>query len=125
MKENEKKNIEFSDVKDTDWAYPYISVAVSAGIVNGVSEKEFAQETDITREMAAVMLYRVVGLQKKALGGSGKEFKDGDFVSGYAKEAVKALGSAEIIKGDENGNFNPNNSLTRAEAAVLIYNFIR
>ncbi|QQP13202.1 S-layer homology domain-containing protein [Lysinibacillus agricola] len=45
--------------------------------------------------------------------------KDFDKVAPYAKEAVQALVDAGVITGDEKGNFNPTNSITRAEAAKI------
>ncbi|MFB7157035.1 S-layer homology domain-containing protein [Lysinibacillus sp. NPDC056232] len=45
--------------------------------------------------------------------------KDFDKVAPYAKEAVQALVDAGVISGDEKGNFNPTNSITRAEAAKI------
>ncbi|UKI38689.1 MAG: S-layer homology domain-containing protein [Clostridiales bacterium] len=41
-------------------------------------------------------------------------------VSDYASEAVKALYSANILKGNENGGFMPKSFATRAETAVII-----
>ncbi|MFJ8514694.1 S-layer homology domain-containing protein [Lysinibacillus xylanilyticus] len=45
--------------------------------------------------------------------------KDFDKVAPYAKEAVQALVDAGVITGDEKGNFNPTNTITRAEAAKI------
>ena len=45
--------------------------------------------------------------------------------SEWAYSSVKILSDAKIINGDENGNFNPDNSATRAEAAQLIYNLLK
>ncbi|WP_066507608.1 S-layer homology domain-containing protein [Abyssisolibacter fermentans] len=40
--------------------------------------------------------------------------------SDYAKEAIIALAEKNIITGDEHGNFNPQNTVTRAEMITLI-----
>ncbi|MGE7947787.1 S-layer homology domain-containing protein, partial [Lysinibacillus sp. NPDC093688] len=50
---------------------------------------------------------------------SAATIKDFDKVAPYAKEAVQALVDAGVISGDEKGNFNPTNSITRAEAAKI------
>ena len=34
------------------------------------------------------------------------------------------LGAMGVIKGDENGNFNPNGTVTRADAAIMLYNYL-
>ena len=72
----------------------------------------------------AVMAYRAAQKVGKLSDATGDDngFKDGESISDYAKEAVVALKSSGIINGDENGNFNPSNSCTRAEAAKIIYN---
>ena len=50
--------------------------------------------------------------------------KDADSVAPYAKEAVDALCRARIISGDQDGFFNPKNSASRAEIAVILYHVI-
>ncbi|MBQ3573217.1 MAG: S-layer homology domain-containing protein, partial [Clostridia bacterium] len=51
-------------------------------------------------------------------------FKDADKIptekTGYAAIAY----GLKIISGDENGCFNPNDKLTRADAAIMIYNYL-
>ena len=49
-----------------------------------------------------------------------KEFGDGVDISDYAREAVETLVQAGVISGDENNQFNPNNNLTREQAAKII-----
>ena len=34
------------------------------------------------------------------------------------------LGAMGVIKGDENGNFNPSGTVTRADAAIMLYNYL-
>ncbi|TSI07362.1 S-layer homology domain-containing protein [Lysinibacillus sp. BW-2-10] len=52
---------------------------------------------------------------------SAAQLNDIEKVPGYAKEAVQYLADNEILKGDQNGNFNPAKTLSRAEAAQVIY----
>lgn len=39
----------------------------------------------------------------------------------WYSEAVEAVAAMGLMIGDENGNFRPNTSLTRAEAAMILY----
>ena len=48
-------------------------------------------------------------------------FADVQAVSGYARESIGQLLQAKLLQGD-NGRLNPKLRLTRAEAAVLMYN---
>lgn len=47
-------------------------------------------------------------------------FKDDAKIANWAKTAVDKVSDAGILKGDEKGNFNPKNYLTREEFAVAI-----
>lgn len=49
-------------------------------------------------------------------------YKDDSLISSWAKDAVYKLKSLGIMTGDNNGNFNPTDKITREEAAVAIYN---
>lgn len=51
-------------------------------------------------------------------------FPDVDKNAGYA-EAVEYLADIGIFSGDENGNFNPDKTVTRAEMAVIICKMLR
>ena len=53
-----------------------------------------------------------------------KDWENEDEISEYAREAVSRLGGAGIVNGLPNGSFNPFGSLTRAEAAKVIYSMI-
>ena len=49
---------------------------------------------------------------------------DADKIDGYAKAAVELLAGAKIINGYNDGSFRPQGSLTRAEAAKVIYGIV-
>ncbi|MER2126635.1 S-layer homology domain-containing protein [Solibacillus sp.] len=50
---------------------------------------------------------------------SAAEVNDINSVASYAKDAVQDLVDRGVIEGDAKGNFNPRNSVTRAEAATI------
>ena len=49
------------------------------------------------------------------------DFTDYDTVSDYAVVAVDTLARAQIINGFEDGSFRPQDNITRAEIAKVIY----
>ncbi|MFC7685762.1 S-layer homology domain-containing protein [Ureibacillus sp. GCM10028918] len=51
---------------------------------------------------------------------SAADLNDFDSVPAYAQEAVQHLADNNILQGDENGNFNPSQTLTRAQAAEVL-----
>lgn len=109
----------FADIADDSWYAPFVYALSSNGVVSG-ADGRFYPENDITREDAAVILYRAYNVKGINISGT-KSFADDDRVSDYAKEAVSVLGNEKVIAGFEDGRFLPQNNLTRAEAAVLLY----
>jgi N-acetylmuramoyl-L-alanine amidase CwlA len=47
-------------------------------------------------------------------------FNDENEISDYAKPSVDRLGQLGVFKGDNNGNFNPKNAITREDMACVI-----
>ncbi len=120
LKELADKNssVSFADVSANDWFAPYVTKAAGLGLVNG-SGSGFAPNNNITREDAAVILYRLIS-KKQSVSGA-YSFDDGNNIASYASEAVSALASNGIISGSGNNMFNPKSNLTRAEASKLIF----
>lgn len=119
----EKQNI-FTDITDEDWFFANILWAVEKGIVNGVSDDEFAPNDNITREQMATILYRYIVSNGITLeDGETVLFTDEAEISEYAKEAVAALAKAKIINGKDGGKFDPKGTATRAELATLLVRF--
>lgn len=126
--ENENENeIVFIDVNNDEWYSEPIKTAVSLGIVYGISEDTFGIGMQITREDAAVMLYRAVESKQKTLTDTTQptNFNDETNISEYAVNSVKAMQRAGIISGYNDGNFLPCNSITRAESAKMIYSILK
>ena len=113
---------EFKDVAATDWFFEAVLSAYENGVINGTGNDNFAPSENITRQDAAVILYRA-SEKKLALSGE-KEFKDSGEVSDYAKNAVSVFGANGIINGFEDGSFAPKMPITRAQAAVIINNIL-
>lgn len=118
-----ESEVNFTDVPEDAWYRNAVGAAIRAGITNGVTDTEFGVGTNITREQAAVMINRAASAKKLELPVAGEvSFFDSDAVSDYAKASVSALANAGIITGDE-GAFRPQGTLTRAEAAKILYEF--
>ena len=111
----------FEDVSADRWSCSYISAAAAAGIVTGISDTEFAPESNITRQDAAVIIFRVLQYKGKTLSAGELTFADSESVADYAREAVSALSENGVINGMSDGNFSPNEITSRAQAAVMIY----
>lgn len=108
----------FTDVSDGSWYFDYVKKASSVGIITGYLGL-FNPDGNITRQDAALMVYRSLEKNGKQLSGT-SQFNDDTAIAAYASDAVKALGGAGILTGDTNGNFNPTAPITRAEIAAVV-----
>ncbi len=115
----------FTDVESGRWSEEYILAAFENGIAGGMGDGIFAPEKPVTRQDAAVMLKRVCDKYGIELTNNEKTFSDDDKIASYAKDSVKALSGAGVINGFEDGTFRPENTLTRAQAAKMIYGLIK
>ncbi len=99
-----------------------VAWASENGIVNGVSEAEFAPDDAITREQMAAMIYRYSeykGASPTEAEAMQLDYADLADISDYAAEAVMYCNLTGIMIGDENNNFAPLSNATRAEAAAV------
>lgn len=113
----------FTDVIKGQWYYEYVTTAERAGITNGISEDLFGVGRFITRQDLATMLFRA--MYPYAEETSETRFNDREDVSEYARNAVDFMYMNGIIRGDENGNFNPATFATRAEAVAMIHRILK
>ncbi len=114
----------YQDCIKGSWYYPFISAAKANNLVNGISNNIFGIGQGITRQDMAVIIYRALQNKGVVCQGNTPVFTDEDEISAYAIEAVKALASAGIIKGTDEGKFSPHKTATRAEAAVIFSRFL-
>ena len=113
----------FTDINDY-WAATYVDFLYNAGVTTGYSDGTFKPNNQITRAQFAVMLYRYLGLDESQYADVVLPFADYDQIAEYAIPAIRALYTEGVINGSVGADgriyFNPNNSLTRAQAATMI-----
>ena len=112
----------FSDINDY-WAADYVDFLYNANITTGYNDGTFRPNQNISRAQFAVMLYRYLKLDESKYADVSLPFADLNTIPEYAIPAIKALYTEGVISGAEkNGRlyFNPNNALTRAQAAAMI-----
>ncbi len=105
----------FKDGYDYNTAYNY-------GVRREIISKDEDVNSPLTREKACIMLIKALGYEDVAK-------LENIYVSGFADVNEKIgyisiLCGMGIVNGDGNGNFNPDANLTRAAAAVMIYNYL-
>lgn len=120
----------FADVAENDWFCDYVHAAYAYGVVNGVSETEFAPNGTITREEAAVMVARTAklcGMQTEMETAAARDVLAGftDYIKAadWSRSAL-AFCYQENILSDEDIEILPQQPITRAEIAQMLLNLL-
>lgn len=114
---------QFVDVKN-HWSCKYVATAYEMGIINGITEDEFAPDLPITRQDAAVILDRIAKMSEIKTDNVSLGFDDYQDISDYAIEAVGHLSYLGVLNGHDDGTFAPKATATRAEIAVVFDRFL-
>ncbi len=125
-KDYESVVLPYSDIDDIPfWALGSFKALYKEGILKGryVSETESCADalSTISRAEAATIVARVLPegiLKKEAIA------VDSDDIPFWAKDGFEILISTGTIKGYEDGRLNPLNTLTKAEAAKILYSIM-
>jgi len=112
--------VTFKDVPSGAWYASDIGKAAAAGLIVGDGSGYAAPLEPLTREKAAIILYKALQLQPA--GSAVQRFRDDGKISSWAKEAVYALRASGYVSGTPEGDFQPQKTLTRAEAVKMINN---
>jgi len=111
----ENASASFSDITG-HWAQGYIATLVKKGYIKGYPDGSFGPDQPVKRGEIAAIVDRV---QMLPLASSQPTFSDvkPDF---WAFAPIEAVAQAKILNGYPDGTFHPEQSATRAEAAVII-----
>lgn len=104
----------FTDLEESDY---YIIAANRLGIVNGTGNGKFEPMKNISREEAAVMIYRLANLLDIHLSEGTIAFLDADSIASWASNSIKYICSSELMYGDGN-KFHPKGTYTVEQAIV-------
>ncbi len=120
--EENKGSHSFTDVTADKWYSDAVAWAVENGIVNGISETQFAPDTKVTREQMAVIMYRFAKMQEYDVEGETdiSAFYDSSEISDWALDAFGWANKSGIINGLSENILSPKNTSTRAEVATML-----
>jgi|GEM_PF-1788098 len=117
----------FTDIKDDMWYTEGVKWAAENGIINGVTDTEFAPEEKITREQVSAILFRYAAFrgynlttQKENESAAFEDFED---ISPYAADAINYMISSGVIQGQDGKKIAPKSEITRAEVAMMLVRF--
>ncbi|MNO13970.1 Extracellular endo-alpha-(1-_5)-L-arabinanase precursor [compost metagenome] len=107
----------FSDVAETSPYYSDVIKAAAAGYISGYGDGTFRPNQAVSRQEAAVMLFRLFQLEASD-GTAGP--KDAEDLPAWSREAVLTLLGEGYLSGYEDGSFKGERPVTRAEALRMI-----
>lgn len=111
----------FTDVRLADWYYEAVSYVYFNGLMEGVTDTEFAPNAATSRAMVVQILYRMSG-SPSVSGSAG--FTDVASGAWYAT-AVNWAADRGIVEGRTASTFDPNAAVTREELATMLYRYAR
>ena len=118
----------FTDVPSGAYYAKAVAWAYKNRIVSGVNEVSFRPNSEITRQEMAQMFYgflRYLGrIDETDDTGSVSAYGDAERIAFWAKKAVGCMTSTGLLLGNDRGDFLPQDSSTRAQAAAVLIRLV-
>lgn len=110
-------NVNFADTDNE-----HIRMLSSLGIINGISETEFAPNALLTREEAATIIFRLINTAHPDWAAHELyfDFADSNEISDWAADNIQVICNMGIMNGIGNGKFAPKNNLTTEQAVTVL-----
>lgn len=117
---------EFDDIDENSQFFSSVGWAQKNGIASGVGNNLFAPDESLTREAAMTFLYRAFPQLGITVDESKEDltiaYDDFENISPWAKQSINALLNIGIVKGTDENKIEPQNTLSNAETASMLYN---
>lgn len=120
-----KGNNPFKDVKDGQWYTDAVIWAKENGIVDGVSDTEFAPNANVTREQIATIMCRYAKFIECSVEDRADlaAYTDASSVSSWAADSMRWANYVGLITGRTDTTLVPKGTATRAEVATILMRF--
>lgn len=109
---------------DNPWYHPAVDFVTEQRIMQGIAEKTFAPEKELTRAEFAQILYN---MENKPGYKTDKTFKDVQKMEGdqpvWYYDAVMWAASTGVVKGYEDDCYYPDKDITRQEMVTMLYRY--
>lgn len=112
---------EYMDVEKDKWYFNYVKYVSKQDIMTGMNETTFAPTGTLARAQFATILYRMAGSPNVDYKKVFPDVADEEFYS----VPVTWAQQTDIIKGYDEGNFGPADSLTREQMVTMMYRFAK
>ncbi|MDM5426576.1 S-layer homology domain-containing protein [Bacillus mycoides] len=123
VKQQQAAPVTFKDVPAGHWSYEAIQTLAEQEVMLGYGNGVFGFGHNVTREQVAALIYRALDLDEEFGEDEVLESPYNDIVDDNSTMfpfEVLAVTELGIFTGDENGNFRPKATLTRAEMAQVL-----
>ncbi|AOY78257.1 hypothetical protein BJL90_06195 [Clostridium formicaceticum] len=115
----------FVDVPKENPNQKYIEAVYERGVMRGVGQDHFMPNQGITKAEATVAIIKALGFEGLApIQQYTTGYRDDGAVPLWAKDAVYLARELKVVQGDNNGYFQPNRNLTKAEGAEILVNLV-
>ncbi len=111
----------FIDVEKSKWYGAAVEYVVEKGIMNGTGDTSFAPGFDTTRAMVVTMLKRLSKEDDVDFTNDFSDVKSDD----WHGEAINWAVKSEIVNGIGNGEFKPNDKLSREQLVTILYRYAK
>lgn len=115
----------FTDVNQNDWYAGAVNWAYECGIIEGISETQFAPTAKVSRQDFVTMIIRYLTCNGYSIDAGDLDYADASEISDYALEAVAKANAIGLIRGYTDNTVKPKNTLVRAEGITFIMRAIR
>lgn len=116
----------YTDVTSLHWACEAIKFCYNTGIMKGIGPFTFAPDKELTRAEAAQLIVNLIQKINIKIATTNTTIPFNDISQEHwAYDAVQYCYKVGVMKGTSQITFEPNKSLTRAEAAQLMENVIK
>lgn len=108
----------YNDISANAWYNDAVSFVTEKGLMSGTGTNTFAPDDHLTRAMLAQILYN----NEENPATNGNAFTDVQSSAWYA-DAVSWAARKGIVSGYGNGQFGPDDSITRQQLAVMLWKY--
>ncbi|MDO4799962.1 MAG: S-layer homology domain-containing protein, partial [Bacillota bacterium] len=112
-------SFDYVDVLEKDWFYEAVRLVTQKGAMKGIGNKKFGPRQQMTRGMVVTLLYQMNGQPVVDAVATYPDVESGKYYSIPVAWASKN----KLIKGYSNGNFGPNDLVTREQLVAILYRY--
>ena len=119
--ESEKAKLLFTDVAESSWYFDDVMYAYEKGLMHGTTGNTFEPNANMTRAMLVYTLYNMAGAPEIA----DEDAAPSDVGNRWYRAAVQWALDNEIAAGYANGNFGPDDPVTREQMAGILWRYAK